>query len=141
MTAGRVLFDHDFDDTLPDDIQWSRVLHKKSLVDVPTTILETIHLDHNRQCYWNVVLANVSSRMVLVYKDGSWCYMPFKIWARKFSEHAFRIYCKVEDIEEMERGHVYRIMLDERFKEVEQNLFVALLGSMRSTIKMHHRLR
>ena len=136
------LVDHVFNSIVPDHVD-VQTLFKEGphrLETIPALWLSAVHLHPDHPSHWNVVFANVSSRMVLIYREGGWCYIPFRVWARSFTEDVFRIYCR-EMAGSVDMGEFYRVCFDERVKDVEQSLEVTLLGPMRTKVKVYHKLR
>lgn len=129
-----------FDESIPEHVDFKASFEHIKIQQVPAMWLKMVHMNSSHPEYWNVVLANISSKYMHIYKEGCWSYIPFKLWAREFVENIFRIYCR-EISPPDQIGEVYRIMLNDEFPAVLRSLELCLLGPMRRTIKSHHKLR
>ena len=144
--GGPNLRDHLFQETLiiPEDIDIKSVV-KADLPthDVPRTWLEKVHMNPAYPHLWNVVLANVSSRTVMIRSRNTWTYRALDDWAAVFIREVLVYYNK--NISPVNHKVLVDMVLNtgEAYERREgvKALEATLNGYMRTVIKKAHRLR
>ena len=135
----RTVQNHDLSGKTPTGINARAIVGKaRSIQEIPVVWLKEVHMNPEIPHLWNVVLGNMSTKMMCVY-ENEWGYVRFKIWADTFIKHVIQIYLQIVTVEN-DNGEAVRILMFDHRKEVEESLMDALSGPMRNTIKRKNKL-